>query len=66
MEIHAFCLMTSHYHLLVRSPIGELSEAMRLAQSAYSRYFNRRHKRDEHVLSNPTIGIVPHGSATKR
>ncbi len=46
IEIHAFCLMTTHYHLLVRSPIGELSEAIRLAQSAYSRYFNRRHRRD--------------------
>jgi len=50
VEIHAFCLMTSHYHLLVRSPIGELSEAMRLAQSAYSRYFNRRHKRDGSLI----------------
>jgi REP element-mobilizing transposase RayT len=46
IEIHAFCLMTTHYHLLVRSPIGDVSEGMRLAQSAYSRYFNRRHKRD--------------------
>ncbi len=46
IEIHAFCLMGTHYHLLLRSPIGELSEAMRLAQSAYSRHFNRKHKRD--------------------
>jgi REP element-mobilizing transposase RayT len=46
IEIHAFCLMATHYHLLLESPIGELSEAMRLAQSAYSRHFNRKHKRD--------------------
>ncbi len=46
IELHAFCLMATHYHLLVRSPVGDLSEGMRLAQSAYSRYFNRRHKRD--------------------
>ena len=46
LEVHAFCLMTTHFHLLVRSPIGELSEAMRRTQCAYSRYFNRRRRRD--------------------
>ncbi|MCB9914678.1 MAG: transposase [Planctomycetes bacterium] len=46
LEVHAFCLMTTHFHLLVRSPVGELSEAMRRVQCAYSRHFNRRHRRD--------------------
>lgn len=46
LEVHAYCLMTTHFHFLVRSPIGELSEAMRRAQCAYSRYFNRRRRRD--------------------
>jgi REP element-mobilizing transposase RayT len=46
MEIHAYCLMTTHFHLLVRSPAGQLSEAMRRAQSEHSRRFNRLHKRD--------------------
>lgn len=46
LEVHAFCLMTTHFHLLVRSPMGELSEAMRRVQNAYSRFFNRRRRRD--------------------
>jgi len=46
LEVHAFVLMSTHYHLLVRSPNGRLSEAMHRVQSAYSRYFNRKHKRD--------------------
>lgn len=46
LEVHAFSLMTTHFHLLVRSPIGELSEAMRRVQCAYSRHFNRRRRRD--------------------
>jgi REP element-mobilizing transposase RayT len=46
IEVHAYCLMTTHFHLLVRSPKGELSEAMRRVQCAYSRYFNRRRRRD--------------------
>jgi REP element-mobilizing transposase RayT len=46
LEVHAYCLMTTHFHLLVRSPIGALSEGMRRLQLAYSRFFNRRHRRD--------------------
>lgn len=46
IEVHAYCLMTTHYHLLVRSPIGQLSEAMRRVQNDHSRHFNRVHKRD--------------------
>jgi len=39
-------VLTTHFHLLVRSPRGELSEAFRRAQNEYSRFFNRKHKRD--------------------
>lgn len=46
LEVHAYCLMTTHFHILVRSPVGEMSEAMRRVQCAYSRYFNRRRRRD--------------------
>jgi REP element-mobilizing transposase RayT len=46
IEVHAFCLMTTHFHLLVRSPIGELSEAMRRVQNEHTRRFNRRKRRD--------------------
>lgn len=35
-----------HFHLLVRSPAGELSEALRLSHNEYSRFFNCRHQRD--------------------
>jgi len=46
IELHAFSLMTTHFHLLVRSPLGELSEAMRRIQNGYSRRFNRLRRRD--------------------
>ncbi len=46
LEMHAWSVMTTHFHLLVRSPRGELSEAMRRAQNEYVRHFNRRHRRD--------------------
>jgi len=46
LEVHSWCILTTHFHLLVRSPIGKLSEALRRAQNEYSRFFNRRHRRD--------------------
>jgi len=46
IEVHAFCLMLTHYHLLVRSPEGQLSVAMANVQREYSRWFNRSRRRD--------------------
>lgn len=46
IEVHAFCLMGTHYHLLLRSLRGELGNAMRRVQLAYSRWFNRSRRRD--------------------
>jgi hypothetical protein len=38
--------MTTHFHLLVRSPAGELSNALQSTQNEYVRRFNRRRRRD--------------------
>jgi len=46
IEVHAFSVLTSHFHFLVRSPVGEMSEAFRRAQNAHSRRFNRSRRRD--------------------
>ena len=46
IEVHAFSLMLTHFHLLVRSVTGQLSEAMRRIQNRYARWFNRSRKRD--------------------
>jgi len=46
LEVHAYCVMTTHFHLLVRSPTGELARALQLAQNRYVRWFNRRVRRD--------------------
>ena len=45
VEIHAYCLMGNHFHLLVRSQ-ANLSDAMRDATSRYVRLFNLRHRLD--------------------
>ena len=44
LKIHAYCLM--HTHLLLQTPMGELSRAMRHLDGIYTLKFNRSHGRD--------------------
>ena len=44
-EVHAFCLMPNHYHLLISTPHAGLSRWMRHVDGDYVRHFNFRHKR---------------------
>jgi hypothetical protein len=46
LELHAFCLLGTHYHLLLRCLVGSLGESMQRVQLAYSRWFNRSRGRD--------------------
>ena len=43
---HAYCLMTTHFHLLLECPNGALSEAMQRLGSMYTRHVNDRLGRD--------------------
>ncbi len=42
VEIHAYCLMTNHFHLLAEGSVDQLSEAMHRLGFLYTRYFNDR------------------------
>jgi REP element-mobilizing transposase RayT len=46
LEVHAYSVLTTHFHLLVRSPRGRLSAAMQRWLDSYARWFNRGRKRD--------------------
>jgi REP element-mobilizing transposase RayT len=46
IEVHAYSILTTHFHLLVRSPGAGLSAAMQQSQDAYARWFNRGRRRD--------------------
>jgi REP element-mobilizing transposase RayT len=47
---HAYCLMTTHYHLLVATPNADLDRGMHLLNGHYARSFNRRHRRRDHLF----------------
>ena len=46
IEVHAYVLMTTHFHLLVRSLTGQLSVALKRIESDFVRWFNRIRHRD--------------------
>ncbi len=46
IEVHAYCLMGNHFHLLVRTPEPNLDIAMQAVLGVYTRNFNDRHGRD--------------------
>lgn len=49
-EVHAWCLMGNHYHLVVSTPQGSLSALLRHLNGVYTQRFNRRHGKVGHVF----------------
>lgn len=45
-RVAAFCLMSNHYHLLLQTPMGNLSRVMRHVNGVYTQRYNRRQKVD--------------------
>jgi REP element-mobilizing transposase RayT len=42
-ELTAFCLMTNHYHLVVRTPEPNIAAGMHRLNLVYAQVFNRKH-----------------------
>jgi len=51
-NIHSFCLMDNHYHLLIENKKENLSDGMRQIGSRYASYFNKAYKRVGHLWQN--------------
>jgi REP element-mobilizing transposase RayT len=49
-KLLAYCLMGTHYHLLIDAKAATLPAAMRWLNGVYSRRFNRRHNRRGNLL----------------
>ena len=43
-RVHAWVLMSNHYHLFIETPEANLSAGMKWLQNAYTRRFNTRHR----------------------
>jgi REP element-mobilizing transposase RayT len=49
-RLHAYCLMTNHYHLLVETPEANLSAGFHRLNFLYAQWFNRRRGLDGHLF----------------
>jgi REP element-mobilizing transposase RayT len=52
----AFCIMDTHYHLLVTTPEPNLAEGMQYLNGCYAQGFNRRHGRRGHLFRERYYG----------
>jgi REP element-mobilizing transposase RayT len=50
-QVHAFCLMRNHFHLVVETPEANLVAGMKWFLGTYTARFNRRHKLSGHVFA---------------
>jgi len=56
--IHVYCLMSNHYHLLLSTPEGNLSQILRHINGGYTAYFNKRHNRAGHLFQGRYKAIL--------
>jgi putative transposase len=61
-QVHAYCLMGNHFHLVVETPQGNLVAGMKWFLGTYTGRFNRRHKVFGHLFSGRYKALVVDGS----
>ena len=49
-QVHAYCLMSNHFHFVVETPQPNLAGGMRWLLGAYTQRFNRRHAHWGHLF----------------
>jgi putative transposase len=49
-QVHAYCLMTNHFHLVVETPQPNLGLGMKWLLGTYTQRFNRRHRHWGHLF----------------
>ena len=63
-KVHAFCLMTNHFHFVVETPQPNLVAGMKWLLGTYTVRFNRRHKLTGHLFSGRYKSLIVDGSGS--
>jgi putative transposase len=50
--LHIYCLMTNHYHLVVKTPLGNISAGMQRLNSMHAQWFNWRYGLSGHLFQD--------------
>lgn len=61
-QIHAYCLMSNHFHLVLETPNGNLVAGMRWLLSSYTLRLNHRRKLTGHVFSGRYKALLVDGN----
>ncbi|GAB63485.1 conserved hypothetical protein [Candidatus Jettenia caeni] len=56
--LYCYVLMDNHFHLLLETPLSNLSEFMRWFNITYTSHYNRRHKRSGHLYQGRFKSIL--------
>jgi putative transposase len=57
-KVRAYCLMGNHYHLVLHTPVANLSRLMRQINGVYTQAFNRRHRLVGHLFQGRFKAIL--------
>ena len=61
-QVHAWCLMLNHFHLVVETPKPNLVVGMKWFLGTYTSRFNRRHNLTGHLFSGRYKALMVEGS----
>ncbi len=62
-QVHAYCLMPNHFHLVVETPQPTLVVGMKWLLGTYTGRFNRRHRQFGHLFSGRYKALVVDGGS---
>ena len=63
-QVHAYCLMSNHFHLVVETPQPTLVAGMKWFLGTYTGRFNRRHRLFGHLFSGRYKSLIVDGSGS--
>lgn len=56
--LHAYCLMTNHYHLLLETTDKEVWKFMKNLSQHYARYYNSKHSYKGHLFEGRYVSVL--------
>src|SRR6266571_2144995 len=61
-QVHAYCLMSNHFHLVLETPQANLVFGMKWLLGTYTKRFNIRHKLCGHLFAGRYKALIVDGS----
>jgi REP element-mobilizing transposase RayT len=63
-QVHAYCLMSNHFHLVVETPRPNLVSGMKWLLGTYTMRFNRRHGLSGHLFAGRYKSLIVDGTSS--